>query len=36
VGERATIRLVPALRAAMRDCGVMSWEKATESQVEKR
>ena len=32
VGERATIRLVPALRAATRDCGVMSWEKATESQ----
>jgi hypothetical protein len=36
VGEGAMIRLVPALRAATRDCGVMSCEKATESQVEKR
>jgi hypothetical protein len=30
-GERATMRLVPALRASTSDCGVMSWAKATGS-----
>jgi hypothetical protein len=32
VGERAMMRLVPALRAATRVCGVMSWEYARETQ----
>jgi hypothetical protein len=36
LGERATIRFVPALRAATRDCGVMSEAKATEGQVGKQ
>jgi hypothetical protein len=34
--ERATMRFVPALRAATRDCGVMSGAKATERQVRKQ
>ena len=32
MGERVMMRLVPALRTATRVCGVMSWEKATDSQ----
>lgn len=32
VGERAMMRLVPALRAVTRDCGLRSCENATENQ----